>query len=76
MKITIENTTKMVTITFGRAEIQARVWEGETESGIKVACLIPRIAADGAADQSQFERELEKQGAPTMGEVCPQRMLL
>lgn len=53
MKITIESTSQIVTIVQGVAEITARVWEGQTESGIKVACLIPRIVARRADDLTE-----------------------
>ncbi len=42
MKITVENTTKIVTLN----GVPARIWEGFTESGIKCHCYITRIAID------------------------------
>ena len=42
MKITIESTSKIVSLN----GIPARIWEGETENGIKVHCFISRIAVD------------------------------
>jgi len=73
VKITIESTTKVVTAN----GIQCRVWEGETASGIKVQCLIPRIAVSRDDDTGQFEKELQEQRAP-LAEVMafPLRMIL
>lgn len=77
MKITIESTSQIVTIVQGVAEITARVWEGQTESGIKVACLIPRIVARRADDLTQFEAELKEQPVATAALFAfPLRMIL
>ena len=66
MKITIENTTKIVEVSVGVGRaVPCRVWEGETDSGIKVACLIPSIAVRNGQDTTQFDRELEQQRAPS-----------
>jgi len=59
MKIIIEPTTQIVSV---KADIfsdgvPARVWEGMTESGIKVQCLVTRIAV--SKDEPRFE-EFEK----------------
>jgi hypothetical protein len=82
VKITIESTTKIVKIVgSSRAglvdAIECRVWEGVTEHGIKVQCLIPRIAAANGQDISQFVAELQEQRAPS-AEVSafPARMIL
>ena len=61
MKITIESTTRIV----NASGIDCRVWEGVTERGIKVQCLIPRIAALIGQDLSQFEAELQEQKPPS-----------
>jgi hypothetical protein len=73
MKITIESTTKIVKAN----GIDCRVWEGETERGIKVEVLIPRIAVKNGQDVTQFEAELKEQRAPSAdAEVFPMRMIL
>lgn len=73
MKITIESTSKIVLAN----GIQCRVWEGQTESGIKVECLIPRIAARKGQDLSQFEKELEECSPPSAeASAFPLRMIL
>ncbi len=74
MKLTIESTTEIVTL---NDSVQARVWEGETASGIKVQCLITRIAVHKSEDCSQFEKELREQKPPTVEErAFPARMIL
>lgn len=61
MKITIENTEKIVTLN----GVPARIWEGETQSGIRCHAYITRIAVAEDQDQEQFERELKEQKAPS-----------
>lgn len=61
MKITVTNTDEIRTLPGGR---QARVWEGETESGIPVYCLILVIAVHRDDDCAEFERELQEPPNP------------
>jgi hypothetical protein len=74
MKITIESTTMIVEAN----GVQCRVWEGETEHGVKIQCLIPRIAAKKGQDLTQFEAELKEQAPPSADaiQVFPLRMIL
>lgn len=73
MKITIESTTKIVHAN----GVECRVWEGETEHGVKVQCLIPRIAARLDQDLTQFEEELKETRPPSPDfEPFPLRMIL
>lgn len=74
MKITIENTSKVVQVN----GVPARVWEGQTDTGIPVYCLVTRIAVHNSQDCSQFERELQEQRAPSaeVSEVFPARLIL
>lgn len=79
MKITIESTTKIVKLISagGDGTIPARVWEGQTDSGIPVHCYITRIAVAREQDTSQFERELREQKAPSAEvEAIPLRLIL
>lgn len=84
MKITIESTSKIVTFVVGGRDIQARVWQGETESGIPVQCFITRIApeiptSDPRIDELtvEFERELKRQADPRMTvEAIPLRLII
>jgi len=73
MKITIQNTTKLVEVN----GVPARVWEGKTDSGIAVQCLVTRIAAPKTDNLAQFEAELKEQ-APPSAEVAafPMRMII
>ena len=78
MKITIESTTKIVKIELSHGQsVECRVWEGVSARGVKVQCLIPRIAVALGEDNSQFEAELQEQRAPS-AEVSafPARMIL
>ncbi len=73
MKIIIESTTKIVEVN----GIPARIWEGKTESGIKVHAFITLIAAPLAADQHEFQRELRKQKVPRLEVAAiPLRLIL
>lgn len=73
MQITIVNTTKVVDVN----GVPARVWEGKTDSGIEIQCLITRVAVHNSQDCSQFETELAEQRAPSLpAEVFPMRMIL
>jgi hypothetical protein len=77
MKITIENTTQMVMLEESKGEVLCRVWEGETETGVKVQVLIPRIAAKNGSDFKQFEAELLETRAPSDAvRALPARMIL
>lgn len=76
MKITIENTTKIVELN----GVEARVWEGTTDTGIPVHCFITRIAVDinDEAANEQFRRELAEQKPPSaaVDAAYPLRMIL
>lgn len=73
MKVILENTDKIVELN----GVPARVWEGETDSGIKVHAFITRIAVHKSEDTSQFERELQEQKAPSAEvKAIPFRMIL
>jgi hypothetical protein len=80
MKITLESTDRLVEVRQdGAAQpIQARVWQGTTEGGIPIVCLVARIAVPAGHDQSQFQRELQEHAAPNRDAVdaFPLRMLI
>lgn len=80
MKITIESTTKMVTLMIDGAELPARVWQGETASGIPVVCFVTAIApeipkGDPGIDALtvEFDRDLERYAdpRPTVAAIDP-----
>lgn len=58
MKITIENTDKIVEVN----GLPTRIWEGQTDSGAPVACWIALISPQTHDPEvnAQFERELEE----------------
>lgn len=77
MKITIESTTKIVTLQTSDGIMPARIWEGMTDSGIPVHCYVTRIAVHNNEDQSQFERELKECRAPSADvQAIPLRLIL
>lgn len=61
MKITLESTSEVTMLVRPGAPddsaIPARVWQGQTESGIAVQCLITRIAVLKTDDSAQFDAE-------------------
>jgi len=61
MKVTLENTTKIVELTVNGQKIPARIWEGVTENGVKCHAFITRIAVHEADEAGEFERDLEEQ---------------
>ena len=73
MKITVESTTKIVQFN----GLPARIWEGETETGIPVHVFITRIAVAREADTGQFEHELQECRPPS-AEIAayPMRIVL
>jgi hypothetical protein len=83
MKITIESTSKMILLkeSIDSDGIQARVWQGLTESGKPVLCYVTRIALaieNPTTEQTEeFERELKSQRAPVAAaEAIPMRLIL
>jgi hypothetical protein len=75
MKVTLESTSMIVDLNNG---LQARVWEGRTESGIEVHAFITRIAVDKDANTAEFDRELLEQKTPSarVSDTYPLRMFL
>jgi hypothetical protein len=73
MKITIENTTKIVELN----GVPARIWEGHTDTGIPVHCFVTRIGVSREANVDAFEIELKEQRAPSAAvESYPLRLVL
>lgn len=63
MRIQIENTEQIVQLTGAEVGTRARVWIGDTESGIPVQLLVLRVAVAVHERQEEFERELQEQPA-------------
>lgn len=84
MKITIENTEKIVMLKAGGLDgVPARIWEGQTESGIPVHCFVTRIAptlpdtVENREKFAEFERELKEQRPPSVEVAAiPLRLIL
>jgi hypothetical protein len=84
MKITIESTSKIVTLFADDAAVPARVWQGETESGIPVQVFVTRIAPEISTDDPrideltvEFERDLQRQADPRPTvELIPLRLII
>lgn len=84
MKITLENTDKIVTLVVDGHAVPARVWQGETASGIPVQAFITRIAPEVPksdpefdAKTAAFERELKRTaGMRVSVKAIPLRMIL
>jgi len=61
MKVTLESTDAIVELATSTGHVPARIWEGFTESGIRVHAFVTRIAVHKESDNTQFERELLEQ---------------
>lgn len=74
MKVTLESTTKIVQVN----GVYARIWEGETDTGIPVHAFVTRIAAPEKENQEQFKRELVECCEPRDERIksYPMRMVL
>jgi hypothetical protein len=75
MKITIESTSEIVEVN----GVAARVWQGTSEAGVPVQCLIVRVAADKRYPCAEFERDLKETRSPTSADpmrAFPLRMVL
>lgn len=56
MKIAVTSTDEIVEVD----GVQARIWQGHTESGVPVLAFIVRVAVPVDAPQADFERELRE----------------
>lgn len=84
MKITIESTSKIVTLVINGVDVPGRIWQGQTEGGIPVHCFITRIVpevkkSDPKIDEltAEFERDLKRQADPRSTlDAIPLRMII
>ena len=77
MKVTLHSTTKIVRLVIHGQEVPARIWEGETDSGIPCHAYITRIAVADGLDTTQFDRELLEQSRPTAAiAAIPARLVI
>ena len=72
MKIVLENTTKLVDLVIDGHTVPARIWQGETESGIAVHAYVTRIVPEVHETDprigeklARFELELKRCATPT-----------
>lgn len=73
MTITIVSTTKTVELN----GTPCRVWEGATDTGIKVHAMIALVGVDVGEDQTEFEAELKECRPPSAAvQEIPLRMVL
>lgn len=73
MEITLHQTSKIVELN----GVPARIWEGETASGIPVHAYITRIAVHNDERHEEFEKELQEQRTPSVAvQAFPLRMVL
>jgi hypothetical protein len=77
MKVTLENTTKVVLLTIGEVTVPARIWEGVTANGIACHAYITRIAVRDDRDATEFERDLQEQRKPSAAlDIIPFRLIV
>lgn len=73
MKLTIENTTKIVELESRRNRpIVCRIWEGHDENGTPVHLIVARVGVHKDlpdAAHERFRRELTETAAPPSAEV-------
>lgn len=73
MKITVENTDKIVELN----GVPARIWEGLTDSGIPIHVFVTRIAVNRENDTTQFETELKRTKPPSPDVLAyPTRLII
>jgi hypothetical protein len=81
MPITVHSTTKVITLVVDGVDVPARIWEGETSSGIPVHCYILGVGvnrdANGDANVTQFVLDMDEQRAPSAAVMeFPLRLIL
>ncbi len=61
MRITIEPTDTIVTLAAGLGDsgVEARIWQGVTDSGIRVHVFVTRVAVPLDTDQAPFVEALQ-----------------
>jgi hypothetical protein len=77
VKVTLHSTTKIVRLVVEGREVPARIWEGETDSGIPCHAYVTRIAVADGLPSEEFERELlECRRATPAVEAIPTRLII
>lgn len=60
LRLFLEPTGKKIVVVGPDGEVPARIWQGTTDRGVKVAVAITRLAVDKREDQVDFEAELDR----------------
>lgn len=84
MKITLENTDRIVAVEVDGCAVDARIWQGETEFGVPVHAYITRIVPEIPESHSRideltqgFDEQLKRTVKPRPAvEVIPLRLIL
>lgn len=84
VKVTLESTTKIVDIQTVDGSVKARVWQGQTDSGVPVQAFIPLISpevrrSDPHHDEltAEFDRDLKRHAEPRPTvELIPLRFII
>ena len=66
MKITIERTS-MVVMAYG---VPMHVWEGTTESGVRVACLVDHFMFESEDRRPELDQEMRTTREPSVAVVA------
>jgi hypothetical protein len=75
--VTLHSTSKIVRLVVDGREVPARIWEGETSSGIPCHAYVTRIAVADGNDTAEFDRELLEQRRPSAEiEAIPPRLVI
>lgn len=80
MIVHLTSTSRVIEVVDERGDVEGRVWEGTTESGIPIFAVVTRIAVREDHDLSRFEAELERKAdhhpSPESFEAIPSRLIL
>lgn len=73
MKVTLESTSKIVTLN----GVGCRIWEGKTEGGVPIHVYIALTAVDSSEDASELERDLRESKPPSAAVAAfPARLVM
>ena len=77
MRVTLENTSRIVELMVAGHPVPARIWEGRTDKGVACHAYVTRIAVDEKKNAAEFERDLQECAPPSPAiEAIPLRMIL
>jgi hypothetical protein len=77
MIVTLESTTKTVTLIVDGHAVPARIWEGRTAKGIRCHAYVTRIAVHQDDNAAEFQQDLAEQRRPSVEvEAIPLRLVI